>query len=70
MLLYLILGSVAVLGATFAGGLVLVIVGIQRGDHGKRLTGRPVGRTEVLARRILTGSRGYNPRDNAEDGPR
>lgn len=70
MLLHLILGSAAVLGVAFACGLVLLIVGIQRGDHGKRLTGRPAGLAEILARRMLTGSRGYHPRDDAEDGPR
>ncbi len=70
MLLHLILGSAAVLGTAFVGGLVMVIVGIQRGDHGKRLTGRPVGRSEVLARCMLTGSRGCDPRDDPGDGPR
>jgi hypothetical protein len=70
MLLHLILGSAALMAATFTAGLLLVIVGIQRGDHGKRLTGRPVGCTEALARRMLTGSRGCDPRDEAKDGRR
>ena len=43
MLLHLILGSVALIGAAFTGGLLLAIIGIQRGDRGKRLTGRPAG---------------------------
>ena len=41
MLVNLILGSVALMGGAFAGGLLLVILGIRRGDHGKRLTGQP-----------------------------
>jgi len=68
MLLHLILGSAALMAATFTLGLLLVIVGIQRGDHGKRLTGRPVGCTEALARRMLTGSRGCYPREDAKGG--
>ena len=47
------------------GGLLLAIIGIHRGDHGKRLTGQPVGFTEAFARRMLTGSRGCDPRDDA-----
>ena len=58
MLLHLILGTTAVLAATFTVGLLLAIVGIQRGDHGKRLTGRPAGPIEAFARQLLTGSRG------------
>jgi hypothetical protein len=68
MLLHLILGSAVLLAITFAAVLLLATIGIQRGDHGKRLTGRPVGCTEVLARRMLTGSRGCDPRDDAKDG--
>ena len=41
MLVNLILGSVALMGGAFAGGLLLVIIGIRRGDHCKRLTGHP-----------------------------
>jgi hypothetical protein len=58
---HLILGSVLVLGGIFAVGLVMAITGIQRGDHGKRLTGQPDGACEVLARWLLTGSRGHGP---------
>jgi hypothetical protein len=68
MLLHLILGSAALMAGMFAGGLLLVIIGIQRGDHGNRLTGRPEGRTEAFARRMLTGSRGCSSRDDEEDG--
>lgn len=70
MLLHLILGSAALMAGLFAGGLLLAIVGIQRGDRGKRLTGPPAGRTEALARWMLTGSRGCDSSDNAEDGQR
>ena len=51
-------------------GLLLVIVGIQRGDHSKRLTGRPVGCSEAFARRMLTGSRGCDQQDDAKGGRR
>jgi hypothetical protein len=67
MLLHLILGFNALMAGAFTGGLVLVVIGIQRGDHGKRLTGKPVGRAEVFARRILTGSRGFDSREDAEE---
>ena len=70
MVLHLILGSAVLLAVMFTVGLLLAIVGIQRGDHGKRLTGRPVGCTEALARRMLTGSRGCDLRDDAKGGRR
>ena len=63
-MLHLILGSVLVLGGLFAGGLLLAVIGIQRGDHGKRLTGRPAGLSETFARRLLTGSRGCEAPDD------
>jgi hypothetical protein len=68
MLLHLILGAVVLVAGLFTGGLLLAIVGIQRGDHGKRLTGRPVGCTEAFARWMLTGSRGCDSPRNPEDG--
>jgi hypothetical protein len=67
MLLHLILGSAALMAGIFIGGLVLAIVGIRRGDNGKRLTGRPVGRIEAFTRWMLTGSRGCEtPGDKGE----
>ena len=68
MLLHFILGMVALLSGAFVGGLLLVIIGVRRGDSGKRLTGKPVGGVEVLARRVLTSSRGCDSRDDAEEG--
>ena len=65
MLLHLILGTAALLGAMFAGVLLLAVIGIQRGDHSKRLNGQPVGRAEGFARRLLTGSRGCDVHRNA-----
>jgi hypothetical protein len=65
MLVSLILGSVALMGGAFAGGLLLVILGIRRGDHGKRLTGRPGSNSEAFARRLLSGSRGYDSTSDA-----
>lgn len=64
MLLHLILGSAAVMAGAFAGGLLLVIVGVHRGDRGKRLTGRPGSTSEAFARRLLTGSRGCDSAGN------
>jgi hypothetical protein len=67
MVLHLILGSAALLAAMFTVGFLLAVVGIQRGDHGKRLTGRPAGPVEGFARWMLTGSRGCNsPSDHRE----
>jgi hypothetical protein len=67
MLINLILGSVALLGTAFAGGLLVIIIGIRRGDHCKRLTGRPGSTSESFARQLLTGSRGYDsPHDMGE----
>jgi len=67
MLINLILGSVALIGTAFAGGLLVVIIGIRRGDHCKRLTGRPGSTSEAFARQLLAGSRGYeSPHDTGE----
>jgi hypothetical protein len=57
MMLHIVLGSAALLTLVSVGGLLLAVIGVQRGDHGKRLTGRPAGLTEAFARRMLTGSR-------------
>ena len=70
MLLPLILGFTALMTGVFTGGLILVVIGIQRGDHGKRLTGKPASRTEAFARRILTSSRGFDAHYDAGDGDR
>ena len=69
MFLHVILGAVAFLTGAFAAVLALLILGIRRGDRGKRLTGQPGSRSEVLARRVLTGSRGCDSSDHAEEGP-
>lgn len=64
----LTLGSVALLGGAFVVGLLMIIVGIHRGDRGKRLLGRPGSNCEAFARRLLTGSRGYElPKDAGKD---
>ena len=68
MLVELILGSVALICGAFAGGLLVVIIGIRRGDHGKRLTGRPGSNSEAFARRLLTGSRGYHSSGDVGEG--
>ena len=68
MLLHLILGSAALMAGIFTGGLLLVVIGIRRGDSGKRLTGPPGSRTEAFARRMLTGSRGCGPCDDDAKG--
>ena len=61
----LILGSVALMGSALAGGLLVLIIGIRRGDRCKRLTGRPGGISEAFARHLLVGSRGYHSSDEA-----
>ena len=68
MMLHLILGSVVILAALFGIGLLLAIVGIQCGDRGKRLTGRPAGLIEAFTRRLLTGSRGCGDRTDRWEG--
>ena len=68
MMAYLILAAVAFMGGAFAAGLLVVIIGIRRGDHRKRLTGRPVSNSEAFARRLLTGSRGYGSAGNTREG--
>jgi len=69
MFLHLILGAVAFLAGVSATVLALLILGIRRGDRGKRLTGQPGSRSEMLAQRVLTASRGCGSRDHAEEGP-
>jgi hypothetical protein len=68
MFLHFILGAVAFLAGVSATVLALLILGVRRGDRGKRLTGRPCGRSEMLAQQVLTGSRGCDSRDHAEEG--
>jgi hypothetical protein len=68
MALHLILGTVAFLTGASACLFTALVLGIRQGDHGKRPTGEPGSRAEVLARRVLTGSRGCGSRDNAEEG--
>jgi hypothetical protein len=68
MFLHLILGAVAMLTGASATLLALLIIGVRRGDRGKRLTGQPGSRSEMLSRRVLTGSRGCDSRDHAEEG--
>jgi hypothetical protein len=68
MFLHLILGAVALLTGASATVLALLIIGVRRGDRGKRLTGQPGSRSEMLSQRMLTGSRGCDSRDHAEDG--
>jgi hypothetical protein len=67
-MLHLILCSVILVAATFIVGLAVIIAGIHRSEHGKRLTCRPDGLSEMLARRLLVGSRGCGSPEDAEDG--
>jgi hypothetical protein len=69
-MLHLILCSVFLATAGLAVGLAVIITGIHRSEHGKRLTGRPDGLSEALARRLLVGSRGCESPDDTEGGPR
>jgi hypothetical protein len=68
-LILCILCSTVLVAGFLTTGLAVVIIGILRSEHGKRLTDRPVGLSETIARRLLVGSRGSQPGDT-EDGPR
>jgi hypothetical protein len=68
MVTCLILSSVAFMAGAVAAGLLVVVIGIHRSDHGKHLTGWPASNSEAFARRLLTGSRGYGPGDNTGEG--
>ena len=68
MFLHVILGTVAFLAGASATVLALLILGVRRGDRAKRLTSQPLGRSEMLAQRVLTGSRGCDSRNKAEEG--
>ena len=65
-MLHLILYAAVLVAGFLTVGLAVVIIGIHRSEHGKRLTARPDGLSEAIARRLLVGSRGC--RD--EEGPR
>ena len=69
-MLHFILCSAVLIAGFLTVGLAVVIIGIHRSEHGKRLTGRPDGLSESIARRLLVGSRGCDPRHDAKDGPR
>ena len=69
-MLHLILCSAVLVAGFLTVGLALVIIGIHRSEHGKRLTSRPDGLSETIARLLLVGSRGCDPRDDAKDGRR
>jgi hypothetical protein len=69
MMLHIVLGSAVLLALVCAGGLLLAVIGIHRGDRGKRLTGRPAGLTEAFARRMLTGSRDCGTSSDAREDP-
>ena len=68
MFLHVILGVVALLTGASTTVLALLILGVRRGDRGKRLTGQPRGRSEMLSQRVLTGSRGCHSRDHTGEG--
>jgi hypothetical protein len=68
-MLHLILCTAVLVAGFLTTGLAVVIIGIHRSEHGKRLTSRPDGLSETIARRLLVGSRGCRPGDT-EDGPR
>jgi hypothetical protein len=68
MAAYLILASVVFISGASAGILLAVIIGIHRGDYGKRLTGPAASNSEAFARRLLTGSRGYDLPDDVGEG--
>jgi hypothetical protein len=67
-MLHIVLTLVGLLAGASAWLFILLVLGIRRGDQGKRLTGKPGSCAEQLARRVLTNSRGCDVRDNAGDG--
>ena len=67
-MLHLILCTAVLVAGFLTVGLAVVIIGIHRSEHGTRLTSRPDGLSETIARRLLVGSRGCRPGD--EDRPR
>ena len=69
-MLHLILCSAVLVAGFLTVGLAVVIIGIHRSEHGNRLTARPDGLSESIARRLLVGSRGCDPHDDAKDGRR
>jgi len=69
-MLHLILCSAVFVAGFLTVGLTVIIIGIHRSEHGKRLTCRPDGLSESIARRLLVGSRGCDPRDDARNGRR
>jgi hypothetical protein len=69
-MLHLILCSAVLVAGFLTVGLAVVIIGIHSSEHGKRLTGRPDGLSEAIARRLLVGTRGCSPRDDAKGGRR
>jgi hypothetical protein len=68
MFLHLIFPAVALLTGASATVMALLILGIRRGDRGKRLTSQPRGRSEMLSQRMLTSSRGCHSRNDTEEG--
>jgi hypothetical protein len=68
-MLHLILCFTVLVAGFLTTGLAVVIIGIHRSEHGKRLTSRPDGLSETIARRLLVGSRGCRF-DDTEGGPR
>ena len=67
-MLHFILGLAVFLAGASTCLFIVLVLGIRRGDNGKRLSGQPGSYAEVLARRVLTSSRGCAARDYAEDG--
>jgi len=66
-MLHLILCSTVLVAGFLTVGLAVVIIGIHRSEHGKRLTARPDGLSESIARRLLVGSRGCAPCNDSKE---
>jgi hypothetical protein len=63
MALHLILGVVAFLTGASTALFIVLVLGIRRGAP----IGEPGSRAEVFAHRVLTGLRGCDARDKAEE---
>ena len=56
-MLHLIFCSAVLVAAFLTVGLAVVIIGIHRSEHGKRLTSRPDGLSEAIARAGCSSAR-------------
>jgi hypothetical protein len=64
---YVILAACPVILLGAIAFLVMIVIGVRKGDRGERLTGEPGNAVEALARRVLTGSRDFDSHDEGTE---